>query len=84
MIDGDGAAAPPLLEIATTGGAASLGLECGAIEPGLWADLVAIDLDHPSLADVDPQVLGPALVFGAGDVVNATCVGGRWQDHRSR
>ena len=36
-----------LLEAATAGGAQALGVEAGRIEPGLWADFAAIDLDSP-------------------------------------
>ncbi len=37
-----------------------------------------IDLDHPSLADVEAKDLPSALVFGAGSaVVSATWVAGR-------
>ena len=44
---------------------------------GAWADLVAIDLSHPSLADCSAEVLPEALVFGASDeVILATAVGG--------
>ncbi|MBI4575513.1 MAG: amidohydrolase family protein [Planctomycetes bacterium] len=38
-----------LLEAGTAGGAALLGFESGRIEAGLLADLVALDLDDPSL-----------------------------------
>lgn len=74
-----GSVAGTLLEAATAGGARALGVEAGEIAPGLWADLVAIDLDHPSLAGAEPETLAAALVFGAADgAVVATCVGGRW------
>jgi cytosine/adenosine deaminase-related metal-dependent hydrolase len=35
---------------ATQGGAEALGLECGALRPGLWADLIAVRLDGPAAA----------------------------------
>lgn len=48
------------------------------ISPGDPADLVEIDLEHPALADVEPEDLPPALVFGAGsDVVCGAWVAGR-------
>jgi 5-methylthioadenosine/S-adenosylhomocysteine deaminase len=46
---GSRGSALPLFEMGTSGGARALGLECGRIEPGLWADLVAVDLGDPSL-----------------------------------
>jgi len=68
-----------LFEIATLGGARALGLEAGTIEAGRWADLAAIDLDHPTLAHCPAESLLDALVFGAGDgAVEALMVGGRW------
>jgi formimidoylglutamate deiminase len=42
-----------------------------ALEPGAPADLVEIDLTHPALADVGPEALPSALVFGAGSAVVA-------------
>ncbi len=35
---------------ATAGGAEALGLECGALRPGLWADLMAVRLDGAAAA----------------------------------
>jgi formimidoylglutamate deiminase len=45
-----------------------------SIDSGALADLVEVDLNHPQLADVDPEYLPSALVFGAGSVV----VSGVW------
>ncbi|BBL81090.1 formimidoylglutamate deiminase [Rubrobacter xylanophilus] len=48
------------------------------ISAGDPADLVEIDLGHPALADVAPEDLPSALVFGAGsDVVCGAWVAGR-------
>lgn len=81
LVDAGGSVARALLAAATEAGARALGLDAGRIEPGRWADLVAIDLDHPSLAGVDPDAALDALVFGAGNAaVAATCVGGRWRE----
>ena len=44
------------------------------IEPANPADLVEINLSHPALADVEPENLPSALVFGAGTGV----VVGKW------
>jgi formimidoylglutamate deiminase len=81
-----GAVAPSLLVAATAGGARALGLPAGEIAPGRWADLLLLDLDHPSLAgagpDTDsdaPHTLLDAFLFGAGDgAIAATAVAGRW------
>ncbi len=81
LVDDEGSVAGWLVEAATEAGARSLGLHAGRIEAGRLADLVAIDLDHPSLAGADADTLAPALVFGAGNAaVAATSVGGRWRE----
>ncbi len=79
-----GSVAPRLVDAATMGGARALGIDAGAIRKGLWADFVAIDLDAPALAGWEPETLLESLIFGAGEeAIAATCVGGRWQDHRA-
>ena len=45
-----------------------------ALGPGAPADFVEIDLTHPAVADVVPEALPAALVFGAGSAV----VAGAW------
>ena len=81
--DGSGRVATVLFEAATAAGARALGIEAGRIEPGCWADFVAIDLTTPSLAGWEPDTLLDALVFGASDeAIAATCVGGEWLEHR--
>ncbi|HKT61708.1 MAG TPA: formimidoylglutamate deiminase [Gemmatimonadales bacterium] len=78
--DSAGEVAPTLLAVATTGGARALGVPTGRIAPGCWADLVAVDLGVPSLADLPRERLLPALVFGAGnDAIVGTYVGGKWR-----
>ncbi|MFN0239243.1 amidohydrolase family protein, partial [Hydrogenobacter sp. Uz 6-8] len=51
LASGDAAAmdAPSVLEIATVGGAAALGMPGGLIEVGAAADLAVVDLDAPHL-----------------------------------
>jgi formimidoylglutamate deiminase len=78
--DRAGDVAPTLLAAATTGGARALGLPAGRIAPGQWGDLVAVDLRAPSLAEVPPDRLLAALVFGSGnEAIAGTYVGGRWR-----
>jgi formimidoylglutamate deiminase len=81
--DESGRVSKTLLEIATRGGARALGVETGRIYPGYWADFVAIDLTHPSIEGCDELSLLDAVILGAGDeIITATCVGGKWTDHR--
>jgi len=87
--DAAGDVAPTLLIAATSGGARALGIAAGSIGPGQWGDLVAVDLRAPSLAEVPPDRLLEAIVFGAGnEVIAGTYVGGRWRatgrDHPAR
>lgn len=78
--DASGAVAPAVLAAATTGGALALGVPTGRITPGSWADFAAVGLAAPSLADVPPERLLEALVFGAGnEVIAGTYIGGRWR-----
>lgn len=70
--DHEGRNAARLVDFATHGGALSLGIDTGRIEPGALADFVSVEAS--SLED---------LVFGSGDeAVRATCVNGEWKDHR--
>ena len=78
IIGADRRVAPRLLSCATEVGAAALGVDAGRLEPGRWADMVAVDLDHPSLDGWQTETLLESLVFGCpDDVVVATWVGGR-------
>lgn len=77
--DGDGRIDRVLLDMATIGGAASLGIDAGRIAEGSLADLVLVDLDADTLAHVDQEHLGAALVLGADrEAIIDTCVGGMW------
>lgn len=83
VVDGRGETGPELVRIGTAGGARSLGLDAGEIRTGAWADLCAIDLDHPSLAGATAETLASAIVFGTGpECVLGTWVGGRWRARR--
>lgn len=82
--DGDGAVGKTLLDIATRGGARSLGIDAGSIESGRAADFCTISLDAPSLVGAPESALEDALIFGAGDDVLAeTCVAGTWLPRRT-
>lgn len=48
-LDGTRLPAEEAFVMGTSGGARLLGLQAGAIAPGMLADLVAVDLHHPSL-----------------------------------
>ena len=63
--DPPGALAARLLEAATAGGMASLGVPGGRLAPGEPADFAALDLDDPSIAGVAPDALPAAIVFAA-------------------
>ena len=56
-----------LYDGALAGGAQALGRASGAIAPGLWADLVSLDMDHPSLAGLAGDTVLDAFVFAAGE-----------------
>ena len=52
----------------------------GEIRPGAWADLVAVDLDHPELAGWDEDTLLEAIFLGSSDrAIVGTFVGGAWR-----
>lgn len=83
LADAEGQVALGLLTAATAGGAAALNLEAGRIQQGLHADFAVLDLNALALAGASTDTLPEALVFGAdAGVITATCVGGRWQNHR--
>jgi len=64
--EGPGGMGRLLLRAATAGGARALRLPVGALEPGLRADLVALDLHDPSIAGSAAEELADALVFAGG------------------
>ena len=75
---GGGHTGAALWRTAAAGGAQALGREAGAIAPGLWADLVAVDGSHPALAGLDGDALLDGLVFAAGrEVVREVWAAGR-------
>jgi 8-oxoguanine deaminase len=79
LLERDAAAMTPrqALEMATMGGASVLGRDdIGSLGPGMAADLIAIDLDRPSLAGAchDPVA---ALVLCQVDAVDYSIINGR-------
>lgn len=67
-----------LLTTGTAAGARALGLSTGEIAPGQPADLVAINLNHPSLVGWTNEDLLDTLFFGASaEVIVGTWVQGR-------
>ena len=60
---------PLLLDYGTRCGAGTLGVETGAIAPGLLADFVAIDLNHPMMQGWSADDLLDVLFFGASSGV---------------
>jgi formimidoylglutamate deiminase len=80
LADARGGVAASLLEAATAGGAAALGIGSGRIAPGEWADFVAVNLNALPLAGEPSEGLLEAIVFGSGnEVVAGTFVGGKWR-----
>lgn len=67
MVTGTGSVGHALYIGAAAGAAQALGRASGAIAPGLWADLVAVDMDHPSLCALTPAQVLDGLVFAAPD-----------------
>jgi formimidoylglutamate deiminase len=64
---------------AARGGGQALGRRMGALAPGMRADLVVLDPDHPDLAGRGGDAVSNALIFsGAVDLVREVMVGGRW------
>jgi formimidoylglutamate deiminase len=69
---------PFLLDMGTRRGARALGLEAGVITPGMLADFVAIDLNHPMLQGWNVDNLPDMLFFGtSSEVIKRVWVAGR-------
>ena len=56
-----------LFDTALKGGAQALGRDAGAIAPGQWADLTALDADNLTLADLSGDALLDAWIFAGDD-----------------
>ena len=78
LADRDGQVGHTLLGLATRGGARSLGRsELGQIRVGTPFDACTADLDHPSLARIDPALaLDALLLSGTAAPIDRVFVGG--------
>ena len=76
VLVGDELASPGslLLEYGTHFGGVALGLETGVIAPGMLADFIAVDVQHPSLAGWNADDFLDVLFFGA----SADTIVGAW------
>jgi formimidoylglutamate deiminase len=66
LVAGEGSVGQYLYTAAAKGGAQALGRQAGEIAVGLWADLLAIDTDHPTLCPLPPDRWLDGLTFAAG------------------
>jgi formimidoylglutamate deiminase len=58
-----------LFERVAAGGAQAAGRAAGAIAPGMWADLLALDTAHPSLAEASGDGLLDGWIFACNQPV---------------
>src|SRR5438094_310736 len=79
LVDGELASPGPLLlEYGTRCGAAALGVEMGVIAPGMSADFIAVDINHPVMAGWTANDFLDTLFFGASsEVITQTWVQGK-------
>ncbi|MEE2566734.1 formimidoylglutamate deiminase [Hyphobacterium marinum] len=67
-----------LYDSALSGGAQALGRASGGIKTGLWADLVALDTQHPLLSGQSGDAILDAWIFSGG----RACVSDVWSAGR--
>lgn len=69
-----------LYDLALSGGAQALNQPAGTLRPGLRADLLELDPDHPALFAHQPETALDAWIFtSAPGAVRNVMVGGAWQ-----
>jgi formimidoylglutamate deiminase len=69
-----------LYDLTLSGGAHALAQPAGALRPGLRADLLELDPDHPALFAHSPETALDAWIFtSAPGAVRNVMVGGAWQ-----
>jgi formimidoylglutamate deiminase len=69
---------------AASGGAQALGRRMGALAPGMRADLVVLDGQHPDLEGREGDGISNALVFSGSPLVRDVMVAGEWRVHERR
>jgi formimidoylglutamate deiminase len=67
ITDNAGRCATGLFTLGTLNGADALHINSGAIAPGRFADLITIDLDHPSMRGADDDAILDSLILGTGN-----------------
>ena len=69
---------PLLLNYGTRSGAMALGIEAGIIAPGMSADFIAVDINHPVMAGWTTNDFLNTLFFGASsEVITQTWMQGK-------
>jgi formimidoylglutamate deiminase len=68
-----------LFQTALGGGTRALARPIGAIAPGLRADIVVLDTEHPALVAREPALILDGWIFSGGSSpIRDVMVGGRW------
>lgn len=85
VVDDSHRTATALMRIGTSNAAESIGLNAGKIAPGNFADLVAVDLDHPSMRGCNEDSILDSLILGSGNgPIDHVWVGGQLRMKRPR
>jgi formiminoglutamate deiminase len=78
MIPGEGSVGAFLFRAAARGAAQALGRPSGEIAPGLFADLLSLDMDHAALCALPAERILDGMIFAAkGGVVRDVWSAGR-------
>lgn len=77
VVDSEGCCASALFAIGTKNSADSIHVNAGEIQVGERADVIAINLDHPSMRDCEGDAILDSLIFGSGNgAIDRVWVGG--------